>query len=341
MPLSDQFHNYIKDSKQIFIIPSRPLDLDCVASSLLLKKYLEQLGKKVRAKFPKKIIAAQRGFYQHLPYFNELEDGDTAEDLKNQNFDCLILLDGSTWGQFHQDLELHSVPDPKTLPKVIQIDHHEKQEQPLGDLTIIDKNASSTAEVLFSQIIPVERLTPELATLGYAALIGDTGNFRWHTVPNTLELAANLLKKGADPAETLEKYFFSKSKDELEMIAFAIENIEYEDNLGSVFLSLPFSAIKEEGIDTAKLRALKDSFNHELSFAIKGYPRGFLIYEDEPGVITISARGSVIYNKINLPNLLAKVTESSGGHFNAAGAKLKGDFNSILEALIAALKTTL
>lgn len=340
MTPSDQFHSYIKDCKTIFITASRPLDLDCVASSLLLKKHLEQLGKKVKAKFPKKFLQSQIEFYNHLPYFSELENGDTAQDLKKQNFDCLILVDGSSWGQFHQEVGKSDIPVPQSFKKSIQIDHH-NQKSLLGDLAIINSKASSTAEVILMQIIPEDKITPEIATLAYSAIIGDTGNFRWETTPQTLRLGAMLLEKGAKPEETIEKYFFSKSKTHMEMTAYAINNTRYRDDLKSTFLLMPYSKIEKDGISEEELHELGVTFTLNIAYAVRGYPRGFYVEEEEPGIISISSRGSNVYNKISLPEVLADVTPSSGGHFNAAGAKLKGDFDVTVQSLIKALQSTL
>lgn len=329
------FLKLIEKDKTFLIIPSRPLDFDCVGSGLILKKYLESLGKKVSLMFPRKIEKWEEDYYKFLPYFSEIEGKDTREILSHKNADVLIFLDGTNLVQFYDsEKDASNPPDLNVYDKRIHIDHHLENPESLGTVMIKDNKSSSTAEIILTKIIPQEILDGQLATLGYAALAGDTGNFRWNFNPSVFALAGKLLDKGARSLEIVEKLFYLRSKTYMEMLAYAIKNTEYPDNLGTSFLFMPYQKIRDDHIDGYKLSQLKDAFRLEVAKSIKGYPRGIMMYEEIPGKIYISARGSNLYNKINMPKMFAGMGGNSGGHFNACGLELKGDFEKVKEELL-------
>lgn len=333
-----QFDEYIHNLKTSLIIASKPLDYDCIASGLILKKYLEAQGIKVRIVHPEHITQADKHSFSPLPYFSEIEEQDTRELLKQKSFDLLVMVDGGNLSQFYDaSSDPNKVPDLKIYDKRIQIDHHLTNEQ-LGTLNIYKTEVSSTTELILSEIIPTEFIDQDIATLGYAGIVGDTGNFRWNFYPSTMSQVATLLSKGANKDLILNKLFFSRSKLSLEMLTLAIQNIVFDDTLGSVFLYLPFKFIKENSIDENKLSILTDEFTSGIAIVIEGYHRGFVIHEKALGVIKISARGSSFGNKINLPNVLAELGGRSGGHFNACGATIEGNFEEVKNKLLKTLQ---
>jgi len=198
--------------------------------------------------------------------------------------------------------------------------------------------AAAVAEIILTEIVPKDFVDKNVATLGYAAVAGDTGNFRWNFSPETLRLAAMLLERGADTLLFLDKYFFSKTKTYFEMLAFAVENVEYFDDLGTAFLFLPYEKLHEAGFDKEGLKEIKQAFNQEFARAVIGYPRGFIMYEEWPGKVHVHARGANLRNKINLPELLADIGGNCGGHFHAAGLQIEGDFEEVKKSLIGALR---
>ena len=84
---------------------------------------------------------------------------------------------------------------------VLNIDHHISNTQ-FGQLHLIDPTAASATEVLYSWFMQVqefrEKITPDMATLLLTGLITDTRSFQNpNTTPRSLEVAAELLEKGA------------------------------------------------------------------------------------------------------------------------------------------------
>lgn len=329
----DSFQDYIKTDKTILIIASKPLDFDCLGTGLILKKYLESLGKLVTLMQASNPGAEEKDFYSILPFFDEVKFSDTREVLAKANFDILILIDGTNLVQYYDENSALPSPNLKAFNKIIHIDHHLGHPENLGKLTL-QKQISSSAEVVLTEIIPEDFIDKDIADLGYAAIVGDTGCFKWSFQPETLELAAKLLKKGADFKKIVDRYSFSRSKFYMEMIAYGVKNCFYDDDLHTQFLFMPYEKLQKDGIIKHKLAVLKEAFQEDVARTVKDFYRGFMVYEEKPGKIIISARGNNLTNKINMPEMLKEIGGNGGGHLNACRAEVKGDFEEIKQKLL-------
>lgn len=334
-----KFLRYIQDAKNVLVLSSNRLDFDALGSGLIIKKYLESLKKDVRFVFPADVTEKEKAYYAFLPYFDEIEFVDSRKVIKDGTFDMLVLVDGSSWKIFYDSNQgLANPPDFASFTKIAQFDHHLLPSQNIGHFTIRKNEASSAAEVILLNVIPKEFINKNIATLGYAAVVGDTGNFRWNFYPSTLNLCAELIKKGAGYLEISEKFNFSRSEEYLKMYSFILNKMTYDNRTSSSFLYLPNRVLKEAKIDESRLEMIKSILELELARAVKGYPRTFTIYEENPGIVSVSCRGSSFYNKINLAEMLREVSENAGGHFNSCGLKVEGNFEDIKDRLIETLK---
>lgn len=332
------FNQAIANTKTALIIASRPLDFDSLGSGLILKKYLESLNKKITLSFPYKLRDYEKEFNQFLPYFNEIEDGDTRELLKKKKFDLLIFLDGTNLVQYYDSREEEGNPPDLTFyDKVIHIDHHLQHPEKLGTITICDPLASSTAEIILTKLIPESFIDKNIATLGYAALAGDTGNFRWNFNPKTLKLASLLLVKGGNSLDVVEHIFNFKPKIYLDLLGFAIKNAEFYEDVRTIILPISHQKLQSNNFDDNKMGILKIAFIEELARRIRGYDRAVMLTENKPQRIHISARGNNLYNKISLPEMFLELGGNGGGHFNACALDIESDLEKVKELLLKTL----
>lgn len=331
-----KFEKLVDQSKIVLIIISRPLDFDCIGSGLVLKKYLESKGKKVTIMWPGHFSNEDREYYSFLPHFDEIIDFDTREILSKKNFDLLILVDGTNLIQFYESIHTSlNPPDLSIYNQIVNIDHHLGGiNEELSGLTIRDHQVSSTAEVILNKIIPAAFIDPKIATLAYGAIAGDTGNFRWGLSPRTLKTAGMLLAKGAEVLKIVDRLFHYKTKTYFQMLAYAIENCEYREDLETMFLFLPDQKLKSVKLGVLEVAELKAAFQEDLAKRVRGFTRGIIVYEKIPGKTGISARGNSLYNQINLPRMLTELGGNGGGHFNACGMDVDGNFDEIKEKLI-------
>lgn len=333
---------YARDFEKVLVVCSVPLDFDCVSSGLMMKKYLESLGKSVKVIHPAKPTQRDLNYHKFLPYFEEIEFVDTREVLDKNKFDLMVLVDGGNIWQFTDDSLMNVAPlDLSKVANRLHIDHHQKTSDPLGTETIHRIEVSSTAELVLLEIIPEEFIDEEIATLGYAGILGDTLNFRWNFFPTTFKMAAKLLEKEARAEEILQQMFFARSKRSLELLAWVIGHAEFNDELRTSFLFLSNEAIKEMALSNDEMDELKQIFKDEVAKVVEGYDRGVIVYEETKGKTKISARGNNLKNQINMPEMFNQMGASGGGHFNACGFSISGEFEEIREKIFSAIKSSL
>jgi nanoRNase/pAp phosphatase (c-di-AMP/oligoRNAs hydrolase) len=340
--MNSKFLNYVEDVRTVLILISQPLDFDCIGSGLLMKKYLESLGKKVLLVFPRKISPEEKEFNSILPYFNEIKEQDTLSFFMKPKFDLLVFLDGMNIKQFvDRSTPIEKYPNIKVFPKRVHIDHHSEKSEDMGTFIIHNAHASSTAEIILNEIIPDDFLDEKISLLGYAALLGDTGNFKWHFTPQTLKTASRLLEHGADPQIIFENMMFSKTIEDLQAISYITENINLNHQTQTVFVTLSRKKLTEDKVSPMKLDLVKRIFPNEVARSMKGYPRGILIWEEKENFTIISARGSTLYNKLNMPDLFKEIGGSGGGHLNACSFSFNLSAEEVEKKVIEVLKNYL
>src|SRR5262245_52280725 len=89
-----------------------------------------------------------------------------------------------------------------TVPKLV-IDHHIASNDPAGTTMLTDVSACATGELVYDLACALDfQITPAIAQSLYAALLTDTGGFRFsNTTPRCHAVAADLLSRGVDPEE--------------------------------------------------------------------------------------------------------------------------------------------
>ena len=95
---------------------------------------------------------------------------------------------------------------------LINIDHH-KSGRAFADVNWIDPKAVATAELVYRLAREAGvKISPEIATCLYTAVLTDTGAFMFEgTNQDTFELARELVLAGADPARCARHVYFGHS----------------------------------------------------------------------------------------------------------------------------------
>jgi phosphoesterase RecJ-like protein len=197
----------------------------------------------------------------------------------------------------------------------ICIDHHLEPEA-FADLYIVDPEAPATSELLYTMFahIDISAVTSPIATSLYAGIMTDTGSFRFpKTDAETHIIAADLLRRGADPSEIYQAIYDSGPVNKLQLLGRALESIRSIDGGAVAWIVLrqhDFNETHTVAADTDNL------INYTLSI---GGVRIGLMFSEFDGVVKVSFRskGDIWINR------LAK--EFGGnGHKHAAGARVTG-----------------
>ncbi|MBA2380122.1 MAG: bifunctional oligoribonuclease/PAP phosphatase NrnA [Blastocatellia bacterium] len=292
-------------------------DGDGVGSSLGLCWLLRSLGKEAEVLVHGEIPIA----YQSLPGADKIRN---VAEIDSQ-YDAVFVIECS---------DLHR-PGIAGLDKefTVNIDHHATSEH-FGTINWIDSTASAVGEMIYNLCKAIGgRVTKEIAECVYMALVTDTGSFHFsNTTERTLKVASELVKVGVRPERVSEAVYNSYPWSRIELMRQVLDTVK-RDETGRVAWMR----------QTLKMR--------ELAGAVDGDNNGFvnipLAARDILAVAYMREVGDHVYRvsvrskgSINV----ARVAEQfgGGGHRNAAGLTVSGDWDErereIVEALSKAVE---
>jgi nanoRNase/pAp phosphatase (c-di-AMP/oligoRNAs hydrolase) len=327
----------IEEAKNILVVCSRPIDEDCLGTSLNISNFLrEKYQKQVRHVsfhlFPSK--------YSDYPLIKTIEIvKDVPIDL--QDYGLIILSDGSDWGQFFGSDYEKFMPEVN-LDNVILIDHHE-----LGSVnfdinnanSLVITSASCAAEVLYYEVFKLLNFEPDKVhiELLYRALIADTLRFEHSTSVKTFQFAAELLERGANHSRVVDESYDWLS---FKFMSWAIDNLKLFDDIKLNILKIG----ETENDELDKLikpnwfsLSVHKAFTNLISKKINGYDYHLMFrFNEKRNGIDAGWRTKNYGDHIAIIDVLRAVGFEGGGHFGAGGAFLEGekDVDSVVRIFV-------
>lgn len=271
---------------------------------------LKSLGKKVTLYNPDAIPKS----------FKFLKDIDEYQHNvgKNEEFDVGIVVDNSDISRIGEDWPINRI---KT---VIQIDHHIRA-QVFGDIVYVDEHAVAVGEMLYfiiKEIIP--KLSFDIAQALYLSILTDSGSFRYsNTTPRTFYVAQKLLEAGVKVydinIEVYEKVEFEK----IALLKETLSTIQFNKSKNFAIMYLTKEMFK-------KYNANEDTSEGFVNYGriIDGVEVSCLLKEIDHEKYKVSLRSK----KFDISQIAIEYF-SGGGHKNAAGGKINGNLNTIIEEL--------
>jgi len=218
-----------------------------------------------------------------------------------------------------------------TIPTLINIDHHVSNGG-FCDVRLIDPQASSTGELIFRLIRDMNlTVTGEMATCLYAAILTDTGGFRYgNTRRGTLLAAADLVAGGADPQWISENVYESDPPARMRLLTAVLPTLrlEEEGRVGSLVVTQKALA------DAGALPEHTEGFV-DLPRSIRGVEISILYTELRDGRFKLSLRSK---GKVNAESVASAF--GGGGHINAAGCRVEGELSAIRRRVIKAIRAS-
>jgi len=211
----DPVLDIIRNGERFLVACHRRPDADSLGSALGLIKTLRAVGKQATLFMPESIPDS-------LLF---LMDGETgiAEVPEGARFDATWVLDIAA-----KALLPPGFPSSEITGPVVILDHHHAHDD-VGDVVFRDTSAAATGEVVVRLIeeLGLKSLPEGSATPLYAAIVSDTGGFRYATTkPATLRLGARLLEAGADPWHVAYQLFECWEPARLRLLSSIIATLE-------------------------------------------------------------------------------------------------------------------
>jgi len=171
-----------------------------------------------------------------------------------------------------------------------------------------------------------DQITPDVATLLLTGLITDTRSFQNpNTTPRSLEVAAELLERGARQQEIIQHVYKTKPLSTLKIWGRALNRIQVDPSSRIVWSAISREDLTEMEAKSSETHGILD----ELISTIPDADIHVLFTETEDGTIKASMRSSAAVDA----SLLAGQAYGGGGHARAAGFKVKPSANFALQVL--------
>ncbi len=288
-------------------------DGDALGSTAAVGHILTAMGKEFHLYNP---TGAPRQFdWVELP-------GGLSNELPEKGFSWCVVLDCGDLSRVGSDLE--RIVDPK---RIINIDHHLGNPH-FGAVNWVETGFSSTGEMtaLLAEDLGVE-LSGPLGEAVYLAVATDTGWFSYNgTRPETLELAARLLRNGLDLGRVNAKIKNQWSLNRIKLWSGVLGDLGlfYDGQVGAIRISralLDATGTTVEDCDGLINDVLR----------VRGVKIAVSVREVVPGEVKFSLR--------SVPDINVQAVAASfggGGHKNASGGSVKEDLPKARALLVEA-----
>lgn len=342
--------NFLKKEDNFLIATHMNPDGDGIGSAIALSVALQKLGKKTLLLCKDEVPMQYKFLPGHEKFISldniqsgECESISSASSL--QDFKNLILVDCNGIDRVIdrkqntedriQNTEQNSLASVLCSLFSVVIDHHESEgvsissERPFGDIRWVMPDAAATGLMIYYLIKGLETtIDADIAVNLYAAIAVDTGNFRYeNTTPEVLRIAADLIEHGARPHVIYRELFDSWPQERFDLFMRVLNTLQREDSI---------AVIKVTKKMLEETSTSPDDTEHFVNFPriMKDVKVSILFREIDDNYYKISLRSK---DDINV----AKVAEAfgGGGHKNAAGCRIKADFETAKSQLLSLLRS--
>ncbi len=291
----------------ILIVSHERPDGDTIGSGTALLNYLQGRGKKVLA-FCKDPIPYD---LSHIPgsgqYTNDPE-------IFKQPIDVVIIVDtGGTLERAGADQLKHQITSDY---KIVNLDHHPTNAN-YGSINLVNTEASSTCEIVANLLnIWQANITPRIADCLLVGIMTDT-SFLTNpaTKAETIKLASQLLKSGADLYYNFQKTMLDQNVPRLKLWGLALKRLQLNPKYS-------FASTYITNKDFANCGAQPDDMRGFANYlaCLNEADAILILTEVEANSLKVSLRTP--YDKPNLAKLAAMF--GGGGHQKSSGFTIPG-----------------
>ena len=306
----------IKKAKRAALFTHITPDGDAIGSVFALSCLLESIGIQndvyINEKIPERLMFLVD--YGKKEYLTEYE---------NKDYDLMIALDCG---------DLHRLGDFTQFfgefENTVVIDHHVSNPG-YGKYNYIELHGSSTGEIIYRFATQGDfELSSDVASLIYAAIVSDTGCFKYSSVtPQTLVSASVLLEKGADHVKICKKLFDTEDIKTLKLKAMATDSMKLFHNGKVAIVMVTKQQLESAGAVYEDAEGLI-----EIPRSVSGVEVGIVIKEWKD-----KTKASIRTNEYVDASYLASLY-GGGGHVRAAGLVSDMSVTKLCDDLVEKLK---
>lgn len=255
-----------------------------------------------------------------------VEDRTSAGAAALRGIDALLVLDVSEMKRLGH---LANAVRALKVPRVV-LDHHVPGDDPAGDVLLTDETACASGELVYDVARSLGlTITPEIANALYAAILTDTGGFRYsNTSPRAHVIAADLMRAGVDPEEMFRRIYASLSMGRLQLLRDSLHLLGVDGEYGIAWISVTADALERYDVSPEDLDGIVE---HPRSIA--GTRLALFFRDLGYGKVKVSFRST---GDVDV-NALARQF-AGGGHAKASGALISGTLDDVRERVLDAAR---
>ncbi len=215
---------------------------------------------------------------------------------------------------------------------IVNVDHHHKGEL-FGDLNWCREEACSASELIY-ELIKALGIRPDvsMATNIYAGILTDTGSFHFdNTSSQSLMLAGQLVELGVNPRYVAQQLYETLPRSTITLLGYGLEGLELsgEEQIASL-------TITREILQKSEAKPWETENFIDLPKSIKGVRVALLFQQTEDDYFKVSLRSK---GEINVAQIAKGF--GGGGHYHAAGCRIRGSLPEIKRQMIESVQNYL
>lgn len=244
---------------------------------------------------------------------------------EEKSYDLFITLDCGDMGRLGFSGVLF-----ESAKRTFCVDHHISNKA-FADENYIVPEASSTAELVY-RLLDREKITTEIAECLYLGIVHDTGVFQYSsTSPETMEIAADLMRKNIRANEIIDKTYYEKTYAQNQILGRALLESTLVLDGKCIVSAISKETMEFHGVIPKDLEGIVSQLR-----VTQGVEVAIFLYEIGQDEYKISLRASGDVD-------VSKVAEyfGGGGHKKAAGFTMNGTAKDITERIIGQIQIQL
>ncbi len=300
----------IAQARSILAVSHIAPDGDAVGSLLGLCGPLRRMGKRVAAAIDDGVPADLR----FIPQSDFI-----APTVEAGEFDLLITLDSSDTERIGE-CGAYGLAHSR---RVINIDHHPTNTR-FGDIHLIAPGAVAAVEIVYDFLTFLgDEIAPDTAYALLTGLVTDTQGFRINaTNRRTLEIAQDLMRRGAPLSQIMARTLNRRTFAEIELWKLALPSVRLERGL--IYASVTQRDLRLAGVEKTSDGGLVSHL------ATVDQARVSVVFKELPeGKVEVGFRAKPGYDVARLAFQLG-----GGGHTLASGCTMTGSLRQVQEAVL-------
>ncbi|MDD3487236.1 MAG: bifunctional oligoribonuclease/PAP phosphatase NrnA [Candidatus Moranbacteria bacterium] len=298
----------LEKARNILLVAHPRPDGDTAGSVFALREYLVgDLRKKVS-------VACEDSLPEYLQVIFPEEKFEKPDNINIDDFDLLVGCDAVERG-FEK-----IVGKKEKNQRVVLIDHHESLEMKniIPDIVVADPKYSSVCEILFV-FFDFHRIgiSKKMATALLTGILHDTAVFQHaNTTSRVMEIAAELMRRGAPMNKIIETTFKNKKLATLKLWGRAMERAEVNEKTGAIVSFVTREDMEELGMDDDSVGRIAELLN-----TVSGTKFSLVLVEKDENKVKGSLR-SEWYKNVDVSEIARLL--KGGGHKLASGFEIVG-----------------